>query len=1337
MQLKHLLFTITFLLNLLLAGFTQEPRLLDHGGGVQTVEFSPVDASLVASAGESNIIKLWNLRNNTARTLRGHTDIVNSVAFSPDGELLASVSDDRTIRFWNVQSQQNIATQNTTDRYQSTAFSRDDQILATGGSRHVKLWNVGNRTVIATLQHDQDVRTVAFSLDGQLLAAGEGSRNGPGTVKVWNVQRRQVIATLHGDPKDIRTVLFSPDGRYLASSGWDGKLNMWHISDWTLLRTIPHTAYNDIAFSPDGKMIAGAGNGSVNLWWVEDGTRVASLPATDWRHPVDFSHDGAALAAGAEDGFVRIYNIKDIEEDIETRLQALQEPKIVRLIYFRPQDRPARPDRVTALRQLIKDTQQFYASEMERHGFGRKTFRIETDKSGEPFVHHVGGNFKDAYYHERTSDKVWKEITQRFDVPKDLYVCVIDISSEVIHLRHNDDTCGEASTVWIDGGKEIIMPASGHCFNVGLLAHELGHGFGLAHDFRNNAHVMSYGALRNELSSCAAEWLDASPFFNTDQDPFNMPFQVDKAIMVKMLPPIEIPPNGVRLRFEVNDSDGLHQAQLYIPTTDRDPVEGSGFKLHSCRSLSGEVSTLEFITTELPEEDAFARLRVMDVRGNFKWWDHYFPIQATDILRKPANHVGANDATSSVPETLQKISGDQQHGSLNNRLINPLVVQVQDADNELVAGVQVTFRVTTGGGRLSVKNPWTDSNGRAETFLTLGRSLINSVEASVSGVSEKVIFRTHSEPQVLITQSQRPPMYWVDTNAGTLHCLIGTEVENLLPSVRNATGLAVDRTQGKLYWIEKTSDRTGRIRHADLDGSNNTVVRELTNVPNGIALDTANGKLYITNGWGKVQRMNLDGSRYEPNLVIGLNAPKHIAIGGGNVYWTEGNGDIRYAKTDSSDTIRTLATTGGTLGGLAISGDKVYWTHKTGSASGKIRYATRDGSSRDDLATLMAVPHGISIDAAANKVYWSNDLGKIQRMNLDGSKFQDVVTRIGTPTGLVLGDVIMAKTSELIPDPKLAAVVRDALGVGENGRITKRGLRNLTELRGREKNISNLTGLGYATQLRTLSLADNRIHDLSPIAGLTELRGISLFRNQIRDLSPLTGLTQLEWIDMGGNKIKSIAPVEGLTQLEWLSLWDNQISDIRSLEGLTQLNRLDLKNNQISDISPIRGLTQLTELNLKKNKIKNVTPLAGLKNLNVLELAENPIADYAPLRRLKAKNPDVGIDIDINVEAPAAPRLPVETALLPNYPNPFNPETWIPYQLWEPAEVTLTIYTVNRNVVRGLALGHQPAGIYHSKSHAAYWDGKNELGETVASGVYFYTLSAGDFTATRKMFIRK
>ena len=99
--------------------------------------------------------------------------------------------------------------------------------------------------------------------------------------------------------------------------------------------------------------------------------------------------------------------------------------------------------------------------------------------------------------------------------------------------------------------------------------------------------------------------------------------------------------------------------------------------------------------------------------------------------------------------------------------------------------------------------------------------------------------------------------------------------------------------------------------------------------------------------------------------------------------------------------------------------------------------------------------------------------------------------------------------------------------------------------------------------------------------------------------------------------------------------------------------------------------------------------------------------------------------------------IPGKTALFANYPNPFNPETWIPYQLAEHADVTLHIYSIDGKLIRTLAIGYQLAGLYQYRSRAVYWDGRNALGEPVASGVYFYTLTTGAFTATRRMLILK
>ncbi|MYF55729.1 T9SS type A sorting domain-containing protein [Candidatus Poribacteria bacterium] len=96
-----------------------------------------------------------------------------------------------------------------------------------------------------------------------------------------------------------------------------------------------------------------------------------------------------------------------------------------------------------------------------------------------------------------------------------------------------------------------------------------------------------------------------------------------------------------------------------------------------------------------------------------------------------------------------------------------------------------------------------------------------------------------------------------------------------------------------------------------------------------------------------------------------------------------------------------------------------------------------------------------------------------------------------------------------------------------------------------------------------------------------------------------------------------------------------------------------------------------------------------------------------------------------------------KTRLYQNYPNPFNPETWIPYQLSSPGDVRISIYTSDGKLVREIDMGHQAAGLYYEPESAYYWDGKNEIGEQVTSGIYFYTFTAGHFNATRKMLILK
>ena len=182
--------------------------------------------------------------------------------------------------------------------------------------------------------------------------------------------------------------------------------------------------------------------------------------------------------------------------------------------------------------------------------------------------------------------------------------------------------------------------------------------------------------------------------------------------------------------------------------------------------------------------------------------------------------------------------------------------------------------------------------------------------------------------------------------------------------------------------------------------------------------------------------------------------------------------------------------------------------------------------------------------------------------------------------------------------------------------------------------------------------------------------------------------------------------------------------------------RFGMRGENSADING-DGIVDIVDLVLVANAF-NTDAAAPSQNPQVLgQLTATDVKNWlTQAQRLSINDPTYLRGITV-LEQLLASLTPKETALLANYPNPFNPETWIPYQLAEPADVTLTIYAVNGQVVRRLALGHQSAGIYQSKSRAAYWDGRNAFGEPVASGLYFYAFTAGDFTATRKMLIRK
>ena len=329
----------------------------------------------------------------------------------------------------------------------------------------------------------------------------------------------------------------------------------------------------------------------------------------------------------------------------------------------------------------------------------------------------------------------------------------------------------------------------------------------------------------------------------------------------------------------------------------------------------------------------------------------------------------------------------------------------------------------------------------------------------------------------------------------------------------------------------------------------------------------------------------------------------------------------------------------------------------------------------------------------------------------------------------------------------------------------------------------DLSHLKNFPNLTFLDLHDNEISDLSHLKSLIKLRRLDLDDNAISDISPLESLINLTELDLSGNQISDVSRLSGLVNLTVLDLSSNHISDFSPLAGLIEnLVEYNNSNQTFPTYKPADvnrdGVVNVIDLFLVASHYHN-PDLETLVQMNIypdvngdgvvdvkdlvavaaeIGSAASPTLSGSPLEtanlttenltqwihlanQLDARDPQTlkGIAVLEQLLAVLTQTavLPKETALLANYPNPFNPETWIPYQLSKSSEVNITIYSADGKLVRVLELGHLSAGVYHSKSRAVYWDGRNELGESVASGVYVYTFTADDFTATGKMLLRK
>ena len=408
---------------------------------------------------------------------------------------------------------------------------------------------------------------------------------------------------------------------------------------------------------------------------------------------------------------------------------------------------------------------------------------------------------------------------------------------------------------------------------------------------------------------------------------------------------------------------------------------------------------------------------------------------------------------------------------------------------------------------------------------------------------------------------------------------------------------------------------------------------------------------------------------------------------------------------------------------------------------------------------------------------------KLTRLNLDDNKILDV-SPLKNMTKLEKLDLDHNEISNV-------SALRDMikltwLDLDDNEISDISPLKNMTRLMLLDlgdNQISDISPLKNMIELTDLDLNDNEISDISPLSAFIGLMILDLDGNEISNVSPLSTLINLTELDLHDNEIVDISPLKNMTKLKVLDLSENHITDFSPIAKLVE-NLMEY-DNSAQTAPPIKaadvnrdGVVNITDLVLVAFNFQNpdfavsaqfgVYPdVNGDKVVDVRDLvavAAEIDAAAAPALIGYLSKPSVltvenlsewvslakGLDTQepwmqkgitvleqILASLTFTAGLPRETALLANYPNPFNPETWIPYQLAVPAEVSISIHSAEGQLVQTLKLGELSAGIYHSKSKAAYWDGRNESGESVASGVYFYTLTAGDFTVTRKMLVQK
>ena len=770
-------------------------------------------------------------------------------------------------------------------------------------------------------------------------------------------------------------------------------------------------------------------------------------------------------------------------------------------------------------------------------------------------------------------------------------------------------------------------------------------------------------------------------------------------------------------------------ATVTVTATDSD---GDPANITVTLSATGGTLSTSSVTTGSDGTDNTVRL----VRGSTPGNENYVTASATDTdydtvrtrflisgtappLDQDQRESPAADEAAGDAMYLDLYSGDAQSGSLNTRLSEPFVVEVLDANEDPVEDVRVRFRVTVGSGTLRPRTPRTDEDGFAEVYFTPTSSGRLVVAASVTGIDEPVAFTVTAgeSPETLVKVSG-------DAQNGTP----GRALAN--PFVVEARDEAGDPVEGVRVTFRVTAGGGSLSETSDLTNRDGRAETTLT-------LGRGRGVNSVQASVSGVDPVTFSSSLEPDILVAAANRPPMLWVDDGAIYALVGEEVERFAS--------------GVEGAmhLTLGGGKVYWTEKTGESAGTINAANLDGSGATELTAIKAVPRGIAVDTTNRLLYWTNSRGRIQSANLDGSGIQNVMENIRNPNDLALagGNVYWTESNHgsvrfvNLKGQKQVGLI--STGDDPAGSLVIAGGKvywtEQTGDSGGTINAANLNG-SDATELASIlaapmgiavDTARNKLFWTNARGRIqcAALDGTSI-RNVVSNLRSPGDMVLSNSIKAPAATPPTKPPTTAANyDVDGSNSVDNADVFLVALAVGTSNAKYDVNGDGTVDDKDIALV--------RDNRDDGAAAAPMIVGMKLSADQIGRLQDQIDLLIATGDRSPAAMKTLIYLQQLLAMARPEKTQLLANYPNPFNPETWMPYELATDTNVKITIYNTHGVVIRTLALGHQSAGYYTGRERAAYWDGRNAFGEQVASGIYFYQLETDDMSSLRKMVILK